>query len=80
MVEFRIQTLLVGVERGDLMKKLTNLIGSYIVAIIAVAFPLITGIGMASDWLEREPVLWIACVGCTLIEVSVLGYALSDSE
>ena len=73
------------------MRKWTNTIGSYIVAIIAVAFPLITGIGMANDWLDRSnvdgapihpwlTVLWILCVFCTLIEGSVLGYAISESE
>ena len=36
------------------MKKLTNTIGSFIVAIIIIAFPVIVGIGMNSDWLDRE--------------------------
>ena len=71
------------------MKKLTNTIGSYVVAIIIIAFPIIAGIGMKSDWLETEcgtpihpllALLWILCVGCTIVEVGVLAIAIRDSE
>lgn len=72
------------------MKKLTNTIGSYVVAIIIIAFPIIVGVGMESDWLEADAagvaihplltLLWIVCVGCTIIEVGVLAVAMSDSE
>lgn len=73
------------------MNKLTNLIGSFIVAIIAIAFPVITGIGMASDWLERESVegalihpwlaiLWILCLICTIGEIAILTIVINNSE
>ena len=72
------------------MKKLTNTIGSFVVAIIIIAFPIITGIGIGSDWLEREsvegalihPILAILlalCIAVTIIEVGVLAIAASDS-
>ena len=73
------------------MNKVTNLIGSFIVAIAIIAFPLITGIGMASDWLERESVEgalihpWLAllemlCLMCTIGEMAVLTLTISMSE
>jgi len=73
------------------MNKLTNLIGSFIVAIAIIAFPLITGIGMASDWLERESaegalihpwlaILEMLCLICTIGELAVLTLTISMSE
>ena len=71
------------------MNKLTNTIGSCIVAIAIIAFPVIVGIGTGNDWLEAEggapihpalALLWIVCVGCTIIEIGVLSFVISNSE
>lgn len=71
------------------MKKLTNTIGSYVVAIIIMAFPIITGIGTNSDWLEREndvlihpwlTLLLAFCLLCTFMEIIILAFVISDSE
>lgn len=73
------------------MKKLTNTIGSFIVALIIIACPVIVGIGMNSDWLERKggegalihpalAVLWALCVACTIIEFCALNFTISNSD
>ena len=71
------------------MKKLTNMIGSFIIAIIIMTIPIITGIGIASDWLEIVEttfihpwlaILWILCLIGTIIEVTVLTFGISMSE
>ncbi len=71
------------------MEKLTNTIGSFIIAIAIIAFPVIVGIGIAGDWLEADggtPIhpffvlLWIVSVGCTIIEVAVLTIMINESE
>ena len=73
------------------MKKLTNTIGSFIVALIIITCPVIVGIGMNSDWLERKggegalihpalAVLWALCVACTVIEFGTLNIMISNSE
>lgn len=71
------------------MKKLTNMIGSFIIAIIFIAFPVIIGIGIGSDWLESEndvlihpwlTLLWALCLVCTIIEVAVWTFGISESE
>lgn len=69
------------------MKKLTNMIGSYVIAIIIMVFPIIVGIGMAGDWLEKTvegvlihpwlAILWTLCVFCTILEVGALGFMIS---
>ncbi len=73
------------------MKNLTNMIGSFIVAIAIIAFPVIVGIGMAGDWLEREGaegalihpwlgILWMLCMVCTIGEIAILTFAIGVSE
>ena len=72
------------------MKNLTNLIGSFILTVIIIAFPIITGIGMASDWLGRDVdgalihpwlgLLWMLCLVCTIGEVAILTLVINDSE
>ena len=73
------------------MKNLTNMIGSFIVAIAIIAFPVITGVGIAGDWLERENVegalihpwlgiLWILCLVCTIGEIAILTFTIDMSE
>ena len=73
------------------MKKVTNTIGSFIVALAIIACPIIVGIGMNSNWLERRDVegvlihpalavLWSLCVACTIIELCALFFTISNSE
>ena len=72
------------------MKNLTNMIGSFIVAISIIACPVIVGIGMASDWFERENVEgalihpWLAilellCLICTVGEIAILTFTINQS-
>ena len=71
------------------MKKLTNMIGSYIVAVAIIACPIITGIGMNSGWLEREndvlihpglALFWLLCLTGTIAELVVLALLIRESE
>lgn len=72
------------------MKKLTNLIGSFIVAIAIIAFPVITGIGMAGDWLEKNvegtlihpglTILWMICLIFAIGEIVILTILINCSE
>lgn len=72
------------------MRKLTNLIGSSVIAAVIITFPVIVGVGMASDWLEENingvlihpglAILWTLCVGCTMIEIAALGFIISNTE
>ena len=72
------------------MKKLTNLIGSFIVAIALIAFPTIVGMGLANDWLERNnndilihpwfAILWGLCLIVTIGEVITLTIIISNEN
>ena len=71
------------------MNKITNMIGSFIVAVSIIACPVIVGIGIAGDWLRTEngvivhPLLawlWIICDIGTMTEVGLLGFMISNSE
>lgn len=73
------------------MKNLTNMIGSFIVAIGIIGFPVIVGMGIAGDWFERESaegalihpwlgILWILCLVCTIGEIAILTFTIGVSE